>query len=308
MTTAVMGNPNVYSPYGMQTVSYDPTGPDGMMKPTVTQTLNPQSQAIFDQQQQMRQKLAGLGTAATETAGNVLGSGFDTSNLPTAPINPGTTAQNAMMSRLEPTLDRRRQALHTQLLNEGHVRGNAGYDNAMEDYGRTENDLLLQAGAAGIPMDQQARQQALAEQMTLRNLPINEIAALMSGSQIQNPQFGGYSGAPVAAPNFQQIAGQQGQWDQGLYNAGVGRANAANSNMTSLGAAAITAFSDRRLKTNITRIGTHPLGIGWYEFDYLWGEHAQGVMADELQPVMPEAVVMHPSGYAMVNYALIGRV
>ena len=65
----------------------------------------------------------------------------------------------------------------------------------------------------------------------------------------------------------------------------------------------ITTFSDRRLKTNIKRIGTHTLGIGIYEFDYVWGEHATGVMADEVKTVMPEAVTRHPSGYDMVDYS-----
>ena len=65
----------------------------------------------------------------------------------------------------------------------------------------------------------------------------------------------------------------------------------------------ITTFSDRRLKTHIKRIGTHHLGIGIYEFDYVWGEHAKGVMADEVKTVMPEAVTRHPSGYDMVDYS-----
>jgi hypothetical protein len=65
----------------------------------------------------------------------------------------------------------------------------------------------------------------------------------------------------------------------------------------------ITTFSDRRLKTHIKRIGTHALGIGIYEFDYVWGEHATGVMADEVKTVMPEAVTRHPSGYDMVDYS-----
>ena len=65
----------------------------------------------------------------------------------------------------------------------------------------------------------------------------------------------------------------------------------------------ITTFSDRRLKANIKRIGTHRLGIGIYEFDYVWGEHATGVMADEVKTIMPEAVTRHPSGYDMVDYS-----
>jgi hypothetical protein len=61
--------------------------------------------------------------------------------------------------------------------------------------------------------------------------------------------------------------------------------------------------SDRRLKTNIHRIGTHRLGIGIYEYDYVWGEHAIGVMADEVKTVMPDAVIRGDDGYDRVDYS-----
>ena len=65
--------------------------------------------------------------------------------------------------------------------------------------------------------------------------------------------------------------------------------------------------SDRRLKSNIVRIGTHPLGIGLYEYD-IFGERQRGVMADEVEQVMPEAVTTHPTlGYKMVRYDLLSR-
>jgi len=73
------------------------------------------------------------------------------------------------------------------------------------------------------------------------------------------------------------------------------------------------APSDRTTKENIVRIGSHPLGIGLYLFDYkpeyceASGHGRQfGVMADEVETVMPEAVSVHPDGYKMVNYALLG--
>ena len=73
------------------------------------------------------------------------------------------------------------------------------------------------------------------------------------------------------------------------------------------------AASDRRIKENIVRVGGHPLGIGLYLFDYkpeyrdAWGHGRQfGVMADEVETVMPEAVSVHPDGYKMVNYAMLG--
>jgi hypothetical protein len=72
-------------------------------------------------------------------------------------------------------------------------------------------------------------------------------------------------------------------------------------------AAAMAAMSsDRRLKSNIVRLGTHPLGIGWYEYD-IAGRRERGVMADEVLTVMPEAVVTMPNGYLGVRYDMVGR-
>ena len=71
--------------------------------------------------------------------------------------------------------------------------------------------------------------------------------------------------------------------------------------------------SSRSVKENIARIGTHPLGIGLYLFDYkpgyrdVYGHGRQfGVMADEVESVMPGAVSVHPRGYKMVDYAMLG--
>jgi len=71
--------------------------------------------------------------------------------------------------------------------------------------------------------------------------------------------------------------------------------------------------SDRQRKTNIVRIGDHPLGIGLYLFDYKpefrdsCGHGRQfGVMADEVEQVLPQAVSAHANGYKMVNYGLLG--
>jgi hypothetical protein len=61
-------------------------------------------------------------------------------------------------------------------------------------------------------------------------------------------------------------------------------------------------FSDRRLKTNIKRIGTTPAGYPWYRFDYVWGEPGEGVMSDEVPPAW---VRKHPSGYDMVDYGKV---
>jgi hypothetical protein len=72
-------------------------------------------------------------------------------------------------------------------------------------------------------------------------MPLNEITALMSGSQIQNPQFGAYSGATVqAAPIFAGTQAQ-GAFDANKYNQQVSQANAATAGLYSLGGAALGA-------------------------------------------------------------------
>jgi len=78
-------------------------------------------------------------------------------------------------------------------------------------------------------------------------------------------------------------------------------------------ASMVMAPSDRRVKRNIVRVGDHPLGIGLYLFDYdperraRYGHGRQfGVMADEVETVMPAAVSVGADGHKQVNYAMLG--
>lgn len=76
-----------------------------------------------------------------------------------------------------------------------------------------------------------------------------------------------------------------------------------------LGAAGIKYYSDRRLKENIHLVGVDErTGLNLYEFTYKDGDGTRfvGVMADEVEQVMPEAVYMMPDGYKAVNYAALG--
>lgn len=75
-----------------------------------------------------------------------------------------------------------------------------------------------------------------------------------------------------------------------------------------IGAAAMT-FSDARLKTNIRLIELRPDGIGRYLFNYRGQPTVyQGVLAQEVVVVHPEAVMLDPnSGFMMVDYAAIGE-
>jgi len=441
IATGQISNPNIVSPFGSQTVSYSNDPTTGNPIPTLTQTLNPQSQQIFDTQQQVRQGLAKLALTGTGIAQNTLGTPFnysgpgvqtslaapgalnygptmgaygtartgvdgpalqgsvgnagpinsgpgandyglaqggvaaprlqgsiDTSGVAAMPVSAGTTGYDALMSRLQPQLDRQTAGLQTQLTNQGLRPGDEAWDNAMKDLGYQQSDQRTQAALQGVNLDlaanqqgfnqaqaqgdfanqaalsgfgaglqnaqlgnsaiaqnfgqgisaQQAQnaaqaqqfaqnvgtgqfanqtaleqfnaalqnanlwnsgigqnyglaqslaqgqnatqnqdfnqglqagqfgntaqQQAWAQALQQRDLPLNEIGALMSGSQIQNPQFPPYTGANVQPAPIMQGAQLAGQQAQNIYNQGVAQNNNMTSGLFAIGSAALMAY------------------------------------------------------------------
>jgi hypothetical protein len=155
----------------------------------------------------------------------------------------------------------------------------------------------------------QLRQQALTEQLQRRGSSLNEMNALLSGQQVSMPQMPTFNASGQAqAPNI--MGAMQNQYDAqlGAYNAG----QAANANtmggLFSLGGAALSnpttaamMFSDRRLKSNIKRVGEHKIGVGIYSYTMM-GYSQHGVIAQEVAAVRPDLVKRHANGYLMVNY------
>lgn len=132
---------------------------------------------------------------------------IDVSNIAQGPINAGSTAQQAILSRLSPQLQGERQQLQTQLINQGLRPGGEAYNAAMSAQMQKENDLLLQAAAQGISLDQAARQQQFAEQQS-RAMFANQ--AQLQGFGAGMEQAGLYNVG--LGQNFQQsLAAQQAQ-------------------------------------------------------------------------------------------------
>lgn len=79
------------------------------------------------------------------------------------------------------------------------------------------------------------------------------------------------------------------------------------SALGTLGGAAITKWSDRRLKENVELVGKDErTGLNLYEFNYIGdGMRYRGVMADEVESIMPDAVVCDEMGFASVNYGML---
>lgn len=148
----------------------------------------------------------------------------------------------------------------------------------------------------------QLRQQQIQEQQLQRSLPLNELNALLTGSQVAQPSFGGFSQQGNAGGVDYSGAAQQ-QYGAGVagYNAGQQQSQGLMQGLGTAAGIAAMFMSDRRLKFNVVRIGTHPIGVGVYEYD-IFGERRRGVMAQELLLVAPGRVLRHPTGYLMVNY------
>lgn len=68
------------------------------------------------------------------------------------------------------------------------------------------------------------------QEQTLRNLPLNELNALLTGAQVQNPQFEGYNTqGQTSGANYLGAANAQGQYDMNAYNQQVASTNARNA-------------------------------------------------------------------------------
>lgn len=175
----VMGNVNQVTPYG--NLTYDQTGTYSYTDPytgqtydlpryTATTTLNPQQQATLDQSQGAQFNLAALANERSDFLRDYL---------------PGTEAATDQIDaklydlgskRLDPRFAREEEAMRSRLANQGIVAGSDAYNRELDQFSQSKNDAYNQLLLQG-------RGQAAAEV----NMPINQITALLSGSQVSNP-------------------------------------------------------------------------------------------------------------------------
>lgn len=327
VASAKLSNPNITNPYGSQTVTYGAGGDPDI--PTVTQTLSPAQQGLFDQNNRISAGLGNLAEGGIGRVGALLGTQFDMSQIPgqaQAGQQGWENAYNAITQRNQPFMDRQESMLKAQLANQGLAPDSEAYKNAMMDLGQQQNNFNLGAQAqatdqqqAQFGMDTQARQNAISQEAYLRQLPLNEINALRSGSQINVPQFQAYQGQSIAPAPVMQGVQNQYQADLNSYNAQQGGMNNMMSGLFGLGGAALMGpiggvaagglskmFSDIRLKENIRRVGTTHGGLPIYTYNYIGSpEQHMGVMAQEVEKVIPEAVGTHESGFLMVDYSKV---
>jgi hypothetical protein len=192
--------------------------------------------------------------------------------------------------------------------------GQQGYANQLA--AQQANNAALAQGVqnqlANAQLGNQANQQAYTQALTNYNLPLNTLSALRSGQQVQNPSFQNVPlQATTAGPDLLGAAGMTGQANIANTNAANAYNASMNQGLMNVGGSLI-AMSDIRSKENIKPIGVMNNGLTVYEFEYKpeFKERAGhgkqiGVMAQEVEKVIPHAVITLDDGYKMVNYGLL---
>jgi hypothetical protein len=143
---------------------------------TATTALSEMGQQIKGQNDQTQLNLAQTGAQQSGFLKDYLGE----------PWNPDTSAIEGRLmelgsQRLDPRFAQEEDRLRTRLVNQGVTAGSEGWNREMQAFNQSRNDAFNQLMLTG-------RGQAFNELQTVRNQPINEISALLSGSQVNNPQ------------------------------------------------------------------------------------------------------------------------
>lgn len=290
-TTQAMNMVDQYSPTGTSTYNQTGTqtiiGADGqpiqVPKYSQTTTYSAGQQAIFDQTEQAQSNLAGLAVDQSAAMSEYLNTPFEYNNQ-----DAENWAYDLASPRILGQQGQNEASLRTTLANKGIREGSAAWDAEMGRMTNANTDQLNQLALNG-------RGQAFNEALTTRNQPINELSALLSGSQIAAPSFSATPSTGVAGVDYTGLANQQ-------YQSQVQSANATNGGLFGLLGTGLSLFSDPRLKMNIRRVGTTDSGTPIYTYQYIWGGPVQmGVMATDV----PEAAEIDPSGYLRVDYAKV---
>lgn len=250
------------------------------------------------------------GQFGNEAAGQLFGMNMQNANL-------NNTAQAQQFGQNAAQQQAFNQASTQALQNElarlgfGNEAQNQAFSQGLSAAG-FQNQTRQQALAEALAMAQFQNDQRAAgiqEQAYLRQLPINEMAALLANGQVNLPQFQGGGQVNVAAPDYAGLVGKNYASQMNNYNQQMAARNSTMGGLFGLagglGSAAIMA-SDRRVKRDIVRIGTYGRRrVPVYAYRYLGRPEIQiGVMAQEVAQIVPEAVSEF-AGIKAVNYDLL---
>jgi len=297
IANSMMNNANQVTPDG--TISYDQTSTYTWNDPytgksyqiprfTATTQLSDAQQAIKGQTDAAQLNLGTLANNQSAFLNDYMAKPFDGSNEATE-----ARLFELGRKRLDPMYAEQQDALDAKLANQGIMIGSQAYDAAQRNQYQARNDgynsLLLQG-----------RGQAFGEAQATRNQPINEITALLSGSQVSQPQAAGFNQSTIPTTD---VAGNiNTHYQQQLANWQQKQAGTQSILGGLFGLGSSFIMSDRRLKTDIKPVGKTKDGQTIYQYRYITGGPVQmGLMAQEVEKKNPDAVGEF-GGFKAVDY------
>ena len=209
--------------------------------------------------------------------------------------------------------------------------GRAGFANQAQAQQYQQNAAAASFNNAGLAQQmtqqqaafnasQAARNQYMQEQYAQRNQPINEITSLLSGSQVQQPNFITQAGNQIPTTDIANLINQNFNQQMQNYQTQSQSYNTLVGGILGLGAGALK-LSDKREKEDIHRIGSiFAAGPGNDSdndndelpiYSYRYKESGQrdiGPMAQDVERVDP-ATVRHIAGRKYIDQArLMGNI
>lgn len=302
ISQAELNNYDKIGPDGSLTYKQIGTNADGTPQFQQNTALSAPNQAIYDTTQGTKQNLATIGKDESAKIGALLGTPFDINNAVSDKIS------SLGAQRLDPKFAADEASLRTNLANSGIQEGSQAFTSAMRDFSQNKNDAYNSLYLHG-------EGQAASESIAQRNQPINEISALMSGSQVSNPTFAANPQTSVAGTDVAGItqnsyldANQQAQQAVAGQNATMGGLFGLLGAGAQAAGAAYGKPSDRRLKTDIARVGTLDNGLPVYLYRYKAGGPFEiGLMAQDVEGICPDAVTTTGNGFKAVRYDLASQ-
>lgn len=234
---------------------------------------------------------------------------------------PGTPGYEKAMGQFQDNQNQSRADMRDRATTQGYSVGNQQFGNEQgsiqaaiaaalsgANFGNASRQQTFTNTKDAAQFNNTARSQQIAELLQERQQPLNELNSLRAGTQQQLPGTPQAQGTGANLGTVDAMGAYQNQYKALLdkYNAGVNSDNADTSALVGIASALAMAFSDERLKDNITEVGETEGGNTVYEYD-IDGRRQRGVMAQELlEKGDPDhAVHRHPSGYFMVDYSKV---
>lgn len=237
----------------------DVSGPGGFLGFEARTTLTPEAQAAFEAQQAVTRGTSELAASQIGRVSEAVSDPFSFGGLPAAPQADDEARQRteqALFDRqrkfLDPRFEQEQRDLETQLVNQGIPRDSDAFRQEMDNFSRRKESAFADArnqaivGGGGeqtrtFGLESAARERGIQERAFERNIPLNEIAALLGTGSINLPQFGAPPQTAVAGTDVIGANALQQQALQNAFNAQSRFAASGNQALAGLAGAGLGA-------------------------------------------------------------------